>query len=671
MTQVTPSQYAEGLSATPPTGYPVYPRLWRWHDNVMRPTWIGGINITTAWSTSVVGALTESEQRIGLRGRPNRIVEWPLQSMEIRTATALQNMMLHAAQTRVLMPVWPDMTTAETDIVSDADFSCDTTRRRFFTGGHALAYSPNNSPGLDTSRSGIINTVTDNELNITLASGTYPAGWRVIPCIEAELSPSLSSVLQTDRHVSGSLIGVESAGASALPALWAPGTTPTGYDEYDGIPVLNLPVRTPIQSGWNVSRAGSNHAVGLGRIGQFYGSRARVSIPLPLQFLNRAAAWRFLQFFDSRAGRVYPFWLVDPVADWELSGLSTTVLLVKNNGMVLDDLTVRPYVGVWLKDGTLYIRGASFTANVPGTGVIIGLDSPIPVVALDQVARVATVYRCRFASDELTERWTTTEHMTTDVEVIELLEEKSVTISNIVDITTAALDNPFDALLCEGEPVDPPTPIPGDCDTTVINEHPQSPSDTIPFSTYCLANYPVNTIGAALSPSIPSPWMLHRFVPYFPTTWTLCQLWVATSRRRANDPDSLNGHGPGGPDMTIGGRSIWGALTGAKLIEFPALSGTFVWQLQFTSADGQTPGSPGPDGDIWIGHKTTGSTPKGVYTRVSGADTGTGTITIVDGVADVDSVQGSCNYTYGGIGSWICHVDLLGPFCVDTGAPAL
>lgn len=453
MTQVTASQYANGYAATPPGGATSFPLLWRWYDNVFRPTWVNGINITTAWDTSVIGALTTSEQRTGLRGRPNRIVEWPLQSMAIRSATAVQNMMLHAAQTRVLVPIWPDITTADENIIDLTDFACDTTLRRLYTGGQVLVYAPNNAPGTDSAFNGIIQTVTPTALNIAIPPVTLgaAAGYRVVPCIEAELSPSLSTLVQTDRHISGTIVGVESAGPSALPALWAPGTTPTGYDEYDGIPVLDLPVRTPVQSGWNVRRDGQFHAAGLGRIGQFYGTRGRVSIPMPLQFLTRADAWRFLQFFDSRAGRVYPFWLVDPVADYELQSItSTTRIVVDGQAINADDFDFRPYIAIWLRDGTLYIRGASYRTRV-GSNIVIDLDAAIGgAVTADQVARVATCYRCRFARDELVEQWATTEHMTTDVEAVELLAEKSVTISDLVDIVTAPLDNTFDATDCFG-----------------------------------------------------------------------------------------------------------------------------------------------------------------------------------------------------------------------------
>lgn len=247
------------------------------------------------------------------------------------------------------------------------------------------------------------------------------------------------------------LDALEVVGKTALPALCPPGTLPPDYPTYDGLPILTMPhgILTPEGVEMGIVREGEFDAVGLGGTGQWYGDRGRWTFTIPMVFLTRAEAWKFMKFFDSRAGRAWPFWLASPTSDYTATAITTTTIAVDASGLE-GDWDDRPWIAIHLGDGTVYIRGVASVVRSGGTDTVT-FDAALPEApVLADIRRTCIAYKCRFDSDELVEHWITTEHMQTEVSVIELLGEKSVTIAGLDRVATVPLSRAFSAPHCPG-----------------------------------------------------------------------------------------------------------------------------------------------------------------------------------------------------------------------------
>lgn len=391
--------------------------------------WADPIELATAFDTSVTQAQTLAEERKGLLSRPTRVGELSLVALAEREAWQLQMFVTRFSQADSLVPLFADFTKI-TVAASGSVLTCDTTERRFFEGARVIIAELRNRA-----------TLADFEV-VTIAAGgvapgaltltgsvarTYPVGSRVYPAIEARLSLAGSSEVVTDRDMTSRLNWSEHIGASQLPGLADVGTTPSGFLTYAGEVIMHV---TP---DWSRHTTGPRRIARGSRAGRgvstaTWGARPLVSKSLGWQFVTRAAAFQVLRFFDSRGGRLHPFLLPSFLDDFTPLALGTITVDVTPNGPVFD-YAHTTHLAIFMRDETLVVREIDSVARLSSSVDQITLDTALPSgLLLADVRRVSACHRVRFDRDELAEIWQTNHAVTIACPVVEVINEKNVTL---------------------------------------------------------------------------------------------------------------------------------------------------------------------------------------------------------------------------------------------------
>lgn len=394
--------------------------------NAIWPNWATSVRIESSYTTDIgSSATTVSEERRGLVGRPFRLLTARFNGIARGEAARLWANMLRLAHTRLPIPVFCDFSKT-TQTSGGVTIWCDTTSRRFFKGGRVgiHAFDSNNRP--TNVQFGIVSVLLVNRIILVAPLvGTYPAGSRAYPCMDAEIELNLSGQHLTDEDSEVEITFSEVPGRMALPAL-ASGL-PAGFPVYLGMPVLDT---RPEWSSGNVEtaivRSGRRYAQGRAEVIAPVGSKPQFEHSLPFEFVSRAAYWKLLTFFDTRRGRLFSFWAVAPNEAWKEVALTTAYVDVEPNGNLQDAQTFLPYVAIVLRSGPIYIRRATYAAV--GGSWRIAFDATIPSFPMSDIQRVTTAALSRFASDALAEEWITDEVVKADTIVHELLDEKDVPV---------------------------------------------------------------------------------------------------------------------------------------------------------------------------------------------------------------------------------------------------
>lgn len=380
-----------------------------------------------------------------------------LQALSAQETLQLRSAVVRASTSRSLVPLFSDQTTATSTIASmDTVISCDTTLRRFAAGSRVVIYNDQSDPLVNTFDVREIDSL--NSSSITLTAGVtnaYLSGALIFPLIEAKIIFRQQGQILTDHTTDLLLDVIEVVGDTQLPVTTTIGTSPSGVYEHDSIPLLEANEDFNRSISWSVNRDGGFIQSGIGSIPQPYGSRGRIALTLPVTATTRQAAWDVVNFFDSRGGRLHPFWLMLPTND--LSPLR--LVDAAGSGIVVTavgperDWDDRPYIGIIADDGTRMIRTISSVSRSAGEDTLTfdtNLDTEWGTPDINAMDRFSLAYKCRFDSDELVEQWKNDQVMTTTLKVIELLEEKAVTVTDLAKISTVALQINFTAGECSG-----------------------------------------------------------------------------------------------------------------------------------------------------------------------------------------------------------------------------
>ncbi len=391
--------------------------------------WSDPVELATAFDTAISQAQTLAEERKSLRSRPTRVGQMSLVSLRERDAWQLQMVVQRLSQTDQLLPLFSDFAKI-TAAASGDTLTCVTSDRRFFEGGRVIIAQLVNAASLVNFEVGTIAAggVAAGAITLTASvSRTYPAGSRVYPAIEAKMNLSGSLEVVSDQKLVTRLRWAEVIGASQLPGLADADTTPAGFNEYDGEPILHI---TPNwrQHGTGPRRVGRSSASGRSASTATWGARPLFAKPLGWQFGTRAAAFDLLRFFDSRAGRAFPFLLPSFLDDFTPLALGTTTIDVSPNGPVFDYSHIT-HIAILMDDGSVVVRAKDSVARLSASVDEITLDSALPSgLLLEDVRRVSACHRVRFDTDEMVERWRTDAVAELSARVIEVINDKVVVI---------------------------------------------------------------------------------------------------------------------------------------------------------------------------------------------------------------------------------------------------
>ena len=297
---------------------------------------------------------------------------------------------------------------------------------------------------------------------------------RAYPAIEADASPETSLEIIHDELQSVDLVAEQTPGLNTLSNLATVAehgrSFKAVYNYNSGgtarnveIPIFDFQINygggIAAQEVADIDRV----EVGLGRSSQLFGTKGSRQFEFEILALDRATAWSFIQFFQSRRGRLLPFWFPSLSTELKLSSYSGTTLVVTTEIGSAAEIVSRGHICFITKTGGRAIASiTSATDNADGTTSITINKSPTDDVAGTTFDAVVTssadisllkfVSLCQFNSDGLTEGWVTNDICQMQVGVKELIDEKDAE-SNFGFDTTTALDAAF-AATCDPKPCD-------------------------------------------------------------------------------------------------------------------------------------------------------------------------------------------------------------------------
>lgn len=271
----------------------------------------------------------------------------------------------------------------------------------------------------------------------------------IVPLIEGDLSMQHLHNLLSGYHADGTIVIRETIGQNTLPGVVEPGSSPTGFDTYNSYPVLNG------QLDWDevslgFDRPGREHPVGTGVKYDVYGNRALVKFGIKFRNKDRSTAWSTKEFFDSRGGRLYPFWVIRPSWDYVHLGTAGTTTIIEGVVTEEDDFDFWEFIAIEKTDGNwVYARVAS--ASHIGANTALTTIENLGTIAAEDVRRMTAMHMARFDVDAIPEEWLTDTFLDCTLPVYEVDYDLETT-----DTTFALPD------LCQGgdcddpwEPIDP------------------------------------------------------------------------------------------------------------------------------------------------------------------------------------------------------------------------
>ena len=369
-----------------------------------RPNWSRGIRERWEWLTDVLIAHDNHEQRVRLRARPRRSVEFDILPHE-QERQWLENALWKWQARTFAVPVWPDQKRLDVDAAAGSNaLSLDTSEAEFEVGG----------------------------LVILLGDGIAEAG--EITVVSAT-GLSLKTPLQMDWH----------AGASVFPARLgrigdrqavdrltnAVSRAVVRFDFEDSGQVFTAQDSTASYRGWPVLEDGPNWVEDLKqeyhqKIVEFdwrTGGRFveyQADVPNQLQSFRwtlsgRTAIDAFRRWLYARAGRLVPFWFPQPSNDLtatQIIGAGSTQLTVRhvNYTLFAQGQPGRRDIRVQLHDGTVLYRRVVAANELSVAEENLELDAPLSstaTIAPEEIVRISYLQPCRLNQDAVEILWHT------------------------------------------------------------------------------------------------------------------------------------------------------------------------------------------------------------------------------------------------------------------------
>lgn len=370
--------------------------------------WRTPISVVSEWATDITTTTGRIECRRGLIDRPYRKMEADFVGLEAGDARSLEALILAQATGQIQVPMWPDASRLKTPAVAGTPtLVCDTTNRRFFVGSPVIvAYK---RTGHRTQWDFEVKTIlSKTDASITLTTNlvnSWPIESRVYPALTCEIDPTQQIQMLTSDLGSAALAFQEKFSSTAQGRTSAPETTPSFCQSFGSYPIY------PFFVNWKDVQAISDQnaatsVVGLAEMSELYGDPG-MKFQVPFVGRNRLESYRGLQFFDSRCGRVFPFWMASPVKGATITSVSAGGFTFAGNGVDYA-AWVGKHISFMLLDGTFACHRV-LTAGAGVATVSPSIDTA--VVSVATIKKFSRMWLCRFDSDSMREDWVTSERM--------------------------------------------------------------------------------------------------------------------------------------------------------------------------------------------------------------------------------------------------------------------
>lgn len=392
----------------------------------LRPQWAEDIAYSRGFSTDVRRALTATERRTPRLSRPTRTLTHQTQTITQEDAGQLSGWLSRASGGRMPIPIWPDLFSIAS--IDGTDLNSDTSLTGYeFEDGARVAIIRHRPGSAASTFIGIGLIASVGEFAITLTSPVpgAQAGDRCVPIMEAMPATQTRIDIRTGRITNSRAQWEEAIGKTAYSPRATPGATPSDFTEYAGYPVL--PYFGDFRStaaGWE--RDADYRNVGLGQRVTVRADRPRIRGRITLGF-HGGSGRRFRRFFDSRAGRAYPFWFCDPTETLApTSNPSTGTILAATS---LTDYELQQIEAIYLVypgDSEPTVRMVASASLTDGIATFTLEDALPSTFDPALIRRCGFAHLARFDSDELTERWQTHAINQTEIDIVGLIDEASI-----------------------------------------------------------------------------------------------------------------------------------------------------------------------------------------------------------------------------------------------------
>lgn len=384
-----------------------------------QPNWKDGVKEGVEYLTTLVGpSRTGKEQRFRRRAIPRRSLSFSLLTVEPLEFQALQTLLWRRQSGIFGVPFWPEAIQATASVSAGATtISVSSVANRLFSlAPLVMIWSSWNACEVKT-----LQSASGGLLTVRQVSGTYQGLPWIVPVFPGRMQDSQELDLLTSR------IGISKVKFACEVGFQDAAPSPPAESTVYGYRVLQAMPNWKSAPSQKLSRILSKLDNGVGpvavsdRAGIGFGSQT-----FQWWMSTHAAVQGLRDFFDSRTGRLVPFWVPSWREDLTLSSATTsgdTSIQVKacgySSGMFQDK--ARRYLVLWKADGAMIFRKVTSASSV-GSIESLGLDSAVGAI-LPADTPISFLTLCRMDNDELEISWKTTEFATANVEHVEIPRE--------------------------------------------------------------------------------------------------------------------------------------------------------------------------------------------------------------------------------------------------------
>lgn len=436
------------------------------YNPFLAPDWGRDVRLETRWQTLIsTSAFTGAETRAGQVDRPHLTQSASVSGLDRLEAARVRSSVRAMSEFRQPCPIYPDGVTLTGTTADDGtDLLGSFVDRRFYPGQRVAVVKRDLSPVavdsvLAQARVGEVASVTSDTLTLVdgLPEGAS-AGDRVYPLFSAEVVQRASGECFTDRTYGALQEARELYGPSQLPPSW--GRDVSALFPYPDVgngprlPLFNLGANWAERIGVDVTIDGETVDSGISSTFDRHAGKSRLSFSLPQLTATREESMRLLRFFDSRMGRLHPFYLIDPLAylDFVSSNGGNTISFTpfhhwqnidKNLGYVAIEMERNtaapmapwgsPFRSVEVHKVSQVVEFGFGTSGHRYSFVVDPLGSvsdPFPPAGY-QVVRMAPAYQVRFDTDVLAQDYATDAVTTSTMPMVEVLDEDEYEVENL------------------------------------------------------------------------------------------------------------------------------------------------------------------------------------------------------------------------------------------------
>jgi hypothetical protein len=389
--------------------------------------WADLVEVETSYVTVVTDAEDSlAEERCGLLSKPTRSVRCRWTGISRAEGHKIVLALTQAGAGGLQLPLYCDQALT-TSSSSGTTINCPTADRRFAVGAQVVIFELDGAGRATNAQVRTLSAVGASSLTVSSGlTGTYDAGALVFPVVTTHpvLAPEVE--FSTDDCMTVDLTVLEKV-ESALPPLETVGDDPTGFDLEGGVPIFDVEPDWAAGVTVGLETTATSYPLGRSQVVETRGPRPRVTVSMGLTELERADVFKVLRFFDSRGGRLAPFFLPCPAALWTAAAVSTGYVDVDEAGTASEAEDLYTHAAVVLADGTVYVREITgFTDQ--GATWRITVSPVLPAIDLADVVRITPAFLVRFADDSLRESWLSDAACRIPLRFLEVLSEGAVTI---------------------------------------------------------------------------------------------------------------------------------------------------------------------------------------------------------------------------------------------------